>query len=812
MNKRGGILIMTRVSHALFSRTNGPPPTQSLFYRDSRSSHFVSQRTFLPRERVQWTRPCIGRLDSAPLLPLNFRSEGDWRPSVCGLLSIVNSSFLSLLYLFHFGKGMLLKSSSEQEYEKAIVAKEEILDSELPSDPAFSGHFGNNVASSSGSNSRSDLIGMGFSPSLVDRVIEEKGEGDTELLLETLLSYPDSRKSDSGSSDSLDSLFDDKDVSSHPEIPNIAEPKEEPDLPDGLNEEKRATLLMMNFSPNEVEFAIDKLGEDAPINDLVDFIFAAQTAVKLENDVDDTTHGGEEKNEDANDEKLYGTMEKTLRLLEMGFSENQVSWVIERFGSGAPISELADSIIKYQISGNYYEETKYSAPSRSATGSRCYATGSYDSVKVENEEFYPHTVSQSRGGILTNNLGKRPKQEFSGDDSNFVPNAVPQFRSSRQIAEEKRRGKRPKQENVHNSNSFLDPTWMEEKVDPETGKVGIPKLFNNNPGKSVNLMVAKPPYFFYGNIVSLAYDSWAKISQFLYGLEPEYVNTQFFSALSRREGYVHNLPTENRFRIVPESPMTIEDAMPHTKKWWPSWDTRKQVMCISSETSGISNLCDRLGRLLSNSHGLPSPEQQRDIIHHCRSSNLVWVGKHKLGPVEPEYLERILGYPSSHTQVAESSLVERLLSLKYCFQTDTLGYHLSALKSMYPEGLTVFSVFSGIGGVEVALHRLGIKLKGVVSVETSATKRKILRRWWETTRQTGHLEQIEDVQKLTSNKLENLMRKFGGFDFIICQQPCSDSISKLPPQSDFVPGFDFSLFYEFVRVLQRVRTMSERKS
>ncbi|KAM1066254.1 hypothetical protein ACFX1X_021959 [Malus domestica] len=705
------------------------------------------------------------------------------------------------------------KSSSEREYEKAIVTKEEILDYELHSDPTFSGHFGNNVASSSGSNLRSDLIGMGFSPSLVDKVIEEKGEGDTEVLLETLLSYPDSRKSDSGSSDSLDSLFDDKDASSAPEIPNIAEPKEEPDLPDGLNEEKRASLLMMNFSLDEIEFAIDKLGEDAPINDLVDFIFAAQTAVKLENDIDDTTHGGEEKNEDVNDEKLYGTMEMSLRLLEMGFTENQVSWAIEKFGSGAPISELADSIFKYQISGNYYEETKYSAPSRSATGSRFYATGSYDSVKVENEEFYPHTVSQSRGGILANNLGKRPKQEFIGDDSNVIPNAVPQFRSSRQAAfEEKRRGKRPKQEYVDNSNSFLDTTWMEEKVDPETGKVGIPKLFNNNPGKSVNQMVAKPPYFFYGNIVSLAYDSWAKISQFLYGLQPEYVNTQFFSALSRREGYVHNLPTEDRFRILPEPPMTIEDAMPHTKKWWPSWDTRKQVMCISSETSGVSHLCDRLGRMLSNSHGLPSSEQQRDILHHCRSSNLVWVGQHKLGPVEPEYLERILGYPTSHTQVAESSLVERLLSLKYCFQTDTLGYHLSALKSMYPEGLTVFSVFSGIGGVEVALHRLGIRLKGVVSVETSATKRKILRRWWEATRQTGQLEQIEDVQKLTSNKLENLMRKFGGFDFIICQQPCSDSISKLPPQSDFIPGFDFSLFYEFVRVLQRVRTMSERKS
>lgn len=39
-------------------------------------------------------------------------------------------------------------------------------------------------------------------------------------------------------------------------------------------------------------------GEDAPINDLVDFIIAAQVAVKLENDIgDSTTHGDEEKDE-----------------------------------------------------------------------------------------------------------------------------------------------------------------------------------------------------------------------------------------------------------------------------------------------------------------------------------------------------------------------------------------------------------------------------------------------------------------------------------------------------------------------------------
>ena len=46
------------------------------------------------------------------------------------------------------------------------------------------------------------------------------------LIVNLFWNEQDSRKSDSGSSDSLDSLFDDKDVSSHPEIPDIAEPKE----------------------------------------------------------------------------------------------------------------------------------------------------------------------------------------------------------------------------------------------------------------------------------------------------------------------------------------------------------------------------------------------------------------------------------------------------------------------------------------------------------------------------------------------------------------------------------------------------------
>ncbi|ESR32524.1 hypothetical protein CICLE_v10004428mg [Citrus x clementina] len=679
---------------------------------------------------------------------------------------------------------------------KAIVPKPEILDFELPADRACASsmHVGENIASSSGSNLRSSFIGMGFSPSLVDKVIEEKGQDNVDLLLETLIEYNALQESNSQSSDSLDTLFGDKDANSPPEISTMVQPKEEPNVMDeGLHIEKRASLLMMNFSVNEVDFALDKLGKDAPVYELVDFITAAQISENFEKETDDAPHDNDGTNEDKSDETLYGTMEITLQLLEMGFSENQVSLAIEKFGSKTPISELADKI----FSGQIFLDTPRSR--------------SYDTVKVKTEYCSPDVVSQSRKmNTSETSRGKRPKEEYFDDFSN----STSQFQHV--DFQENRKGKRPKQESLDDSSSFLYSSW-EEKVKPNSSRYGMQQAFNSNPCRSINKVVAQPPYFFYGNVVDVSIDCWVKMSHFLYSLEPEFVNSQYFSALSRREGYLHNLPTTNRFHIPPEPPMTIQDAIPHTKKWWPSWDTRKHLSCINSGTGGISQLCERFEKLLRDSRGVLSSQQQRDILHRSEKLNLVWVGAYKLGPVDPEHIELILGYPSNHTQAAGNSLTARLESLRHCFQTDTLGYHLSVLKSMFPGGLTMLSVFSGIGGAEVTLHRLGIKLKGVISIETSETNRRILKRWWESSGQTGELVQIEDIQALTTKKFESLIHKLGSIDFVICQNsvpqiPNSKQISnskdpKMAAESDNLPDFDFSLYYEFVRVVQRVRSM-----
>ncbi|CAJ1779225.1 unnamed protein product [Sphenostylis stenocarpa] len=136
--------------------------------------------------------------------------------------------------------------------------------------------------------------------------------------------------------------------------------------------------------------------------------------------------------------------------------------------------------------------------------------------------------------------------------------------------------------------------------------------------------------------------------------------------------------------ILPMPPMTIEEVIPRTKKWWPPWDSRKQLSNIYCETSGVAQTCDRLGKILADAGGVLTSKLQEDIIRYCRGLNLVWIGKFKLGPVEPEQLELILGYPINHTRLLGDNLAERLRSLKYCFQHGHIGVSPFRVKAHLP--------------------------------------------------------------------------------------------------------------------------------
>ncbi|CAN1789436.1 Probable inactive DNA (cytosine-5)-methyltransferase DRM3 [Linum perenne] len=636
------------------------------------------------------------------------------------------------------------KNKPTPECNELYEPKPEVLDFIFPSDAVYSMQVGDNNASSSGNNVRSFLTGMGFTPLLVDKVIEENGDDNVDLLLEILVK---NSKSSTQSSDSLDNLFDDK-AEDGPAacFTMLPPPKEEPDVYSELLDERRQSLLGMNFTLTEVEFAINKLGDNASIGELVDFISAVQMAQHVDEGTDDKPQNIFPEYKDDNDETLFGTMEKTLQLLDMGFSENEISSAIEKF------------------------------------------------VKADSEHMSQENISCPRDpNREATRKGKRPRQVYPEES----PHTQFGFGTDAEDYEAKL-----KPEYIDGIlSSYIQPEWEEKVVDIE-----MPSSLRSS-RKPLSQMAARRPYFFYGSVTNLPMASWSKMSEFMHGVEPEFVNTQFFSALKRREGYLHNLPIENRFHILPKPPMSIQESIPQSKQWWPDWDTREKLTFINSDVVGVSQVCDRLGMMLRECQGKPSAEQRQELLHYCQRLNLTWVGPNRLGPIEPDYVEIILGYQLNHTEVSEVSLTERLQYLRHSFQIDALAYHLSTLKAIFPQGITMLSLSTGIGGVEVALHRLGVHLKNLVSVESCEAKRNIMRRWWNSSGQTGELVQINDIEKLTSKRMEELVGKYGCFDFVVCQ----DSFKQQPQQQSQKntkygrASFDFSEFYEFVRVVQLVR-------
>lgn len=151
----------------------------------------------------------------------------------------------------------------------------------------------------------------------------------------------------------------------------------------------------------------------------------------------------------------------------------------------------------------------------------------------------------------------------------------------------------------------------------------------------------------------------------------------------------------------------------------------------------------------------------------------------------------MLGFPRNHTH--GFNRLERYKSLGNSFQVDTVAYHLSVLRDMYLSGIRVLSICSGIGGAEVALHRLGIKMNAVLSIEASPINNAILRRWWDQMGQEGALHEFDDVKHVDDNVLKWFIATYGGFDLVIGGSSCNNWA-----------GSD-SLFPHYYRILDRVK-------
>uniref|UniRef100_A0A803LJC0 DNA (cytosine-5-)-methyltransferase n=1 Tax=Chenopodium quinoa TaxID=63459 RepID=A0A803LJC0_CHEQI len=316
-----------------------------------------------------------------------------------------------------------------------------------------------------------------------------------------------------------------------------------------------------------------------------------------------------------------------------------------------------------------------------------------------------------------------------------------------------------------------------------------------------------PPYFFYENVACTPKGVWDQISRFLYDIEPEFVDSIHFSAAARKRGYIHNLPIINRQPLLPIPPKTIHEAIPETKKWWPSWDKRTKLNCLLT-CIGSAQLTERIRKRVES--GEPSETDKRFVIEQCKKWNLVWVGKNRVAVLEPEDMEMLLGFPRFYTRGV--SRTDRYKTLGNSFQIDTVAYQLSVLKPMYPGGMNVLSLFSGIGGAEIALYRLGIPLKNVVSVEISNVSQDILRQWWSETEQEGRLIHVDDVQTIDNKMMDQWIEELNGFDLVIGGSPCNNLAGGNRRTRDGLQGEHSSLFYHYYRILDYVRMSMKRRA
>ncbi|XP_065882212.1 DNA (cytosine-5)-methyltransferase DRM2-like [Euphorbia lathyris] len=327
---------------------------------------------------------------------------------------------------------------------------------------------------------------------------------------------------------------------------------------------------------------------------------------------------------------------------------------------------------------------------------------------------------------------------------------------------------------------------------------GLPTNSAIVPRRTLPEAAKGPPYFYYENVALAPKGVWETISSFLYKVEPEFVDSKHICAAERKRGYVHNLPIHNRLPLFPMPPLTIHEALPMTKKWWPSWDTRTKLNCLKT-VAGSAKLTEKIRQAVGTYEGEPPLSVKKFVLEQCMKYNLVWVGMNKVAPLEPDEIEKILGFPKDHTRGGGMNQTDRYKLLGNSFQIDTVAYHLSVLKDLFSEGINLLSLFSGIGGAEIALDRLGIRLNNVVSVEKSKVNRDIVRCWWEQTNQTGNLIDFEDILDLKENKLEQLIKSLGGFDLIVGGSPGLE-------------GEDSSRFFYYWRILDSVKRIMKRNN
>nr|GEW51818.1 DNA (cytosine-5)-methyltransferase DRM2-like [Tanacetum cinerariifolium] len=636
-----------------------------------------------------------------------------------------------------------------------------------------------NVASSSAGPSNDNLvqhfIGMGFPEKFVMKAIKQNGESDTDRILESIFAYMGGHVSDKENDDiNLDTKDD-------LEIQNIASTSCSTLVTRNAaivsNGEASSSRGPSNFNavqhfidmgfPEELVTRAIKGNEE---NDTEKILETLLTYSQMSPEELNTCHASSSQQQCVNDDDLSSDYDESLF---DGFSEDD-SCSESEITENKSLSENEKMLLSLTSMGYTVEEAS-AAVARGPGASIAELTDMISAAQMAKTEAV--FFEEEKPKVFVNPKLKRKMYQEA-------------------LKRKKQKGPLTEEEDV-----IRLPKPMIGFGVPSESSILIHRTLPNE--------AVGPPFFYYENVALAPKGVWDTISRFLYDVVPEFVDSKYYCAAARKRGYVHNLPIDNRFPLLPLQPRTIHDALPSTRRWWPAWDKRTNLNCLQTAYGSAKNM-DRLRKALEKWGDEPPDHVKKYVMDECRKWNLVWVGKNKLAPLEPGEVETLLGFPRDHTRGGGMSRTDRYKSLGNSFQVDTVAYHLSVLKKFFPNGINVLSLFSGIGGAEVALHRLGVPLKTVVSVEISKPSRDVVKSWWEQTNQKGNLIHLDDVEKLQGDRLEELIRLYGGFDLVVGGSPCNNLAGGNRVSRDGLDGDQSSLFFEYHRILDCVRAIMKR--
>ncbi|CAH2048219.1 unnamed protein product [Thlaspi arvense] len=561
----------------------------------------------------------------------------------------------------------------------------------------------------------------------------------------------------------------------------------------GISDETVAKFIDMGFSAEMIGRAIEEIGGENP-----DHMVILETLIK------------HSRNSEASSSK------STVidYLIGMGFSEDLVIKFVQEYGE-ENVDEITNALLSYAEAKKLSEAQDEDINNGlSSLDEEMELNSSHEDGRLQTliKMGYPREEAStaieicdsagekaSVGEVIDFILAARMARQF--DESYVKPDEekpITNTKKRRSVNDQPRR-------------SMPNTTMCGDEVRLPNPMIGFgvpnqPGLMTQRP-EPIPDIARGPPYFYYENVAMAPKGVWTTISRHLYGIKPEFVDSMYFCAAARKRGYIHNLPIHNRFAIEPRQPYTIQEAFPLCKKWWPTWDKRTKLNCLRTGISGSAKVTYKIRSDLEEHDG--DLKVQKSVVDQCRKFNLVWVGKYRVAPLEPVEIEMLLGFPKYHTR-GGVSFTDRYTSLGNSFQVDTVAYHLSVLKPLFPNGIKVLSLFTGIGGGEVALHRLGIPMKLVVSVEISKVNRDILRSFWANTRQHGVLREFIDIEELRHSMIEKLMDEYGGFDLVIGGSPCNNISGANRVSRIGLEGAESSLFFEYSRVLEAVRCKAAR--